>query len=63
MSDTEIDLLRRKLTEIEELAQQACAMASLANQRNSELRAEVAALRQRIDGLKVEAKTIAELIG
>lgn len=62
MSD-EINLLRRKLSEIEAQLNYALSMASLTATRCDELRTALEKLTLRIDGLRVEAKTIAEIIG
>jgi hypothetical protein len=63
MDETERNLLRRQMTEIQELAHQAIALASAANVRTDGLAAAVANLEQRIRHLRVESKTISELLG
>lgn len=59
----EINLLRRKLAEVEECAQQAMSIASAANLRVTELREALERLTDRIDRLRVEVKAIAEITG
>lgn len=70
MTDTDLQLLRdnlsqlrRKVEEVEECAQQALSVSSAANLRLTELRAVINRLEARIDGLKIEAHVIAEVIG
>jgi hypothetical protein len=63
MDETELSLLRRQMTEIQELAHQAIALASAANVRTDGLAAAVANIEQRIRQLRVESKTISEIVG
>jgi hypothetical protein len=63
MDETELSLLRRQMTEIQELAHQAIALASAANVRTDGLAAAVANIEQRIRHLRVESKTISEIVG
>jgi polysaccharide deacetylase 2 family uncharacterized protein YibQ len=59
----ELARVRRQLTESMELANQAIAMASAANVRVDGLASMVATLEQRIRLLRVESKTISEIVG
>ena len=63
MSEQDLNLLTRQLEEAKELAHQAIALASAANVRVDGLAGVVANLEQRIRQLKVESKTISEIIG
>lgn len=67
MSDPEIDLLRRKLAELESLANNALAVATLAQQRYSELRADLEAHEEKTDarfrGLTAKAQVIVDIDG
>lgn len=63
MSESDLQLLTRQLDELKELAHQAIAMASAANVRVDGLAQAVASIEQRIRQLRVESKTISELIG
>jgi hypothetical protein len=56
-------LLLRKLTEVEECAHQALSVASSAQMKIDGLTAAIERLTQRIDGLRVEIKAIAEITG
>jgi hypothetical protein len=59
----ELAILRRQLAESVEFAHQAIAMASAANVRIDAMGALVASLERRIQALRVESKTISEIVG
>jgi hypothetical protein len=61
--EAELAKLRREFIEAVELAHQAIAMASAANVRVDGLAGMVANLEQRIRLLRVESKTISEIVG
>jgi hypothetical protein len=60
---TTINQLRREMEDSKELSHQAIALASAANVRVDALAGMVASLEQRIRSLRVESKTISELVG
>lgn len=63
MSDPDLSLLQRQMTELRDLADQAIALASAANVRVDGLAAAVAKLEKRITDLRVETKAISEIVG